>query len=192
MAIPEPSSAEIAAREALRRLVTAYCRAVDRRDFALLRSLYDPQATDTHGRMFTGGRDAYVAFCASALTAYEATVHYVVNMDFVIDGDRAEGEVHKINYHRTHGPDRREIVTGSRSLDHYIRRDGCWRFLSRQIVLDWARVQAVDPAAYRDFAAASPPGRAGPDDPSYRVLQAFARASDADHGPAPSPQEGTP
>lgn len=175
MGIAEPTLDEIAAREALRRLVTAYSRAVDRRDFDLLRSLYDAEATDTHGRMFEGGREAYVAFCERALTAYEATVHYVVNMDFTIDGDRAEGEVHKINYHRSHGPDRREIVTGSRSLDHYVRRDGTWRFLSRQVTLDWARAQVVDPAAYEDFAAQSPPGQAGPDDLSYHVLKAFPR-----------------
>ena len=171
----EPSLDEIAAREALRRLVTAYSRAVDRRDFDLLRSLYDDEATDTHGQMFEGGRDAYVAFCERALSAYEATVHYVVSMDFVIDGDRAEGEVHKINYHRTHGPDGYEIVTGSRSLDHYIRRDGTWRFLSRQITLDWARKQAVDRAAYQDFAASSPLGKPGANDLSYHVLKAFPR-----------------
>lgn len=175
MGMAEPTLDEIAAREALRRLVTAYSRAVDRRDFVLLRSLYDDAATDTHGQMFQGGADAYVAFCERALSTYEATVHYVTNMEFVIDGDRAEGEVHKINYHRTHGPESYEIVTGSRSLDHYIRRDGTWRFLSRQITLDWARKQVVDPAAYQDFAASSPLGKPGPDDLSYHVLKAFPR-----------------
>lgn len=189
MGVAEPTLDEIAAREALCRLVTAYSRAVDRRDFDLLRSLYDEAATDSHGRMFEGGRDAYVAFCERALRAYEATVHYVVNMDFVIDGDRAEGEVHKINYHRTHGPGGYEIVTGSRSLDHYIRRDGTWRFLSRRITLDWARKQPVDPAAYHDFAAGSPPGQPGPGDLSYHVLKAFPRGPGTP--PARSPKGGT-
>lgn len=177
MGIRDASIEEIVARDSLRRLVTAYSRAADRRDFALLRSLYDNESTDSHGAMFEGGPDAYVAFCERALSAYETTVHYVVNMDFVIDGDRAEGEVHKINYHRTHAPDAYEIVTGSRSLDRYIRRDGEWRFLSRSITLDWARKQPVDPAAYQDFAAGSPPGKAGPDDLSYQLLKSFPRQS---------------
>lgn len=168
---------DVAARDSLRRLVTAYSRAVDRRDFALLRSLYHDDAIEEHGAMFSGGPDAYVAFVRQALSAYEASVHYVVNMAFEIDGDEAEGEVHKINYHRTHGPDAREIVTGSRSLDRYARRDGEWQFASRSITLDWARKQVVDPSAYADFAAGSPPGSTAPDDLSYQLLKWFARHS---------------
>lgn len=175
MGIRDAGIDEIVARDSLRRLVTAYSRAVDRRDFALLRSLYHDDARDTHGRMFEGGPDAYVAFVEAALAAYEATAHYVVNMSFEVDGDHAEGEVHKINYHRTRGTPAHEIVTGSRSLDHYRRRDGEWRFLSRTITLDWARRQPVDPGAYEDFAARSPLGSAGPQDLSYSVLALLAR-----------------
>lgn len=166
---------ELLARESLRRLVTAYSRAVDRRDFALLRSLYHDDAQEEHGEMFSGGPDAYVAFVEKSLSAYEAGTHYVVNMSFEVDGDKAEGEVYKINYHRTHAPDAYDIVTGSRSLDRYARSKGEWRFLSRSITLDWARKQAVDPDAYKDFAAGSPPGRPGPDDLSYKLLTLFSR-----------------
>lgn len=175
MGIRDASPAEIAARDSLRRLVTAYSRATDRRDFALLRSLYHDDAIETHGEMFRGGPDAYVAFCEKALAAYEATVHYVVNMTFEIDGDAAEGEIHKINYHRTAGPAAHEVITGSRSLDRYERRDGEWRFLSRAITLDWARKEPVVPGAYNDFAAASPLGRPGADDLSYQLLRHFVR-----------------
>lgn len=182
MGIRDATPDEIAARDSLRRLVTAYSRAVDRRDFALLRSLYHDDASELHGSMFEGGADDWVAFCARALSAYEVTVHYVVNTAFGIDGDNAWGEVHKINYHRTPGPEAREIVTGSRSLDHYQRRGGEWRFLSRAVTLDWARTQAVDPSAYADFAASSPPGSAGADDPSYRLLRLFARHDSGSEG----------
>jgi len=175
MGMRDASIDEIAARDSLRRLVTAYSRAADRRDFALLRSLYHDDAVEEHGDMFTGGPDEYVAFVQQALAAYEATVHYVVNMSFAVDGDAAEGEVHKINYHRTPGPAAREIITGSRSLDRYARRGGEWRFTRRSITLDWARTQPVDPAAYADFAAGSPLGSAGPDDLSYRLLTLFGR-----------------
>ena len=175
MGIRDASIEDIAARDSLRRLVTAYSRAVDRRDFALLRSLYHDDALDRHGGMFEGGADAYVAFVETALAAYEATVHYVVNTSFEIDGDEAEGEVHKINYHRTQGPDAYEIVTGSRSLDRYARRNGEWRFLSRTITLDWARRRPVDREAYGAFAAQSPHGSAGPDDLSYSAITRLAR-----------------
>lgn len=175
MGIIDANIEEVIARDSLRRLVTAYSRAVDRRDFALLRSLYHDDAFERHGDMFEGGADGYVEFVRKALSAYEATDHYVVNMSFAIAGDEAEGEVYKINYHRTFGPDAHEVVTGSRSLDRYLRRDGEWRFLSRSITLDWARKQWVDPDAYADFAAGSPPGKAGPDDLSYSILKMFTR-----------------
>lgn len=176
MGIRDADIATLIATDSLRRLVAAYSRAVDRRDFALLRSLYHDDAVDTHGEMFDGGADAYVAFVKQALSAYEMTVHYVANMTFVIDGDTAQGEVHKINWHRTHAGE--EIVTGSRSLDTYAKRDGEWRFCSRAITLDWARKGPVDTAAHADFAAGSPPGRAGPDDLSYRLLDQFMRFSE--------------
>ena len=178
MGIADATIEEVIARDSLRRLVTAYSRAVDRRDFSLLRSLYHDDAFEQHGEMFAGGADGYIEFVRNALSAYETTDHYVVNMSFAIAGDEAEGEVYKINYHRTHGPDAHEIVTGSRSLDRYLRRDGEWRFLSRSIALDWARKQPVDPEAYKDFAAGSPPGKAGPDDLSYSILRMFRRHSD--------------
>jgi SnoaL-like domain len=171
--IVEPDLATLQAVAALSRLVTTYSRAVDRRDFALLRSLYADDAEERHGHAFEGGVDGYIAFVRKALSAYEATAHYVVQTSFVVDGDCAEGEVHKINYHRTPAPEAQEIVTGSRSLDHYVRRDGRWLFQARAVMLDWARRAPVDPAAYDDPAAQSPMGKAGGDDLSYRLLHAF-------------------
>ncbi|MDI6028516.1 nuclear transport factor 2 family protein [Corticibacterium sp. UT-5YL-CI-8] len=166
------------ARDSLRRLVVAYSRAVDRRDFALLRSLYHDDAFEQHGTMFEGGAEAYIAFVEQALSAYQTTVHYVVNTSFQVSGDEAEGEIHKINYHRTSGDNAYEIVTGSRSLDRYRRSQGEWRFLSRSITLDWANKRPVNETAYDDFAAGSPLGSAGPDDRSYRLLHMFGRHDD--------------
>ncbi|MCL4186252.1 MAG: nuclear transport factor 2 family protein [Rhodobacteraceae bacterium] len=171
---PRPAG-EIADAEALHRLALAYSRAIDRRDFALLESLYWPEATDRHGAMFEGGVAAFLAFVGAALARYETTVHYVVHSAFALAGDRAEGEVHKVNYHRTPGPGATETITGSRSLDVCLRRGGEWRFLSREVVIDWVRTRPADPAAWADPAAQSPRGAAGADDPSY-ALPLLARA----------------
>ena len=174
MGFREPDARELAARDCLRRLVDTYSRACDRRDFVLLRSLYHDDALEEHGDMFTGSPDEYVAWVETALSNWQATAHYVTNALFAVDGDYAEGEVYKLNYHRTlDGAE--EIVTGSRSLDRFARRDGEWRFLGRCVTLDWATRRPASAEAYQNFAAASPLGAAGPADLSYGRLSLFGR-----------------
>ena len=172
---PDETLRKLADKQALGELVAAYSRAIDRRDFALLRSLYHDDAIDDHGTMFCGPVDAYVAWVAETLTRFEATAHYAVQSLFVVDGDCAEGETYKINYHRTPAPDAQEIVTGSRSLDRFERRGGVWRFTLRSVTLDWSEVRPVDPAAYAQFAAGSVHGRPDGSDPSYARLRLFPR-----------------
>lgn len=174
MGFREQDISELAARECLRQLVHAYSRACDRRDFALLRSLYHDDALEEHGDMFTGSPDEYIAWLQSALANWSATAHYVTNSVFAVEGDHAEGETYKINYHRTLDG-RREIITGSRSLDRFAKRNGEWRFLGRCVTLDWAHQRDASTEAYESFAAASPHGRAGPDDLSYQRLPLLAR-----------------
>ncbi|WP_342363255.1 nuclear transport factor 2 family protein [Terrarubrum flagellatum] len=178
--LAESDLRDVAARDALRRLVESYSRAVDRRDFVLLESLYHPGAIEEHGDMFRGSPAEYAVWVQSALARYEATAHYVVNALFVIDGDRAEGEVYKLNYHRTHRPDATEVITGSRSLDRYEKRAGRWGFTRRSITLDWATRRPADLGAYSDFAAGSPHGQPGASDLSYRLLSLFQRRDGAD------------
>lgn len=161
-------------KQALHELVLTYCRACDRRDFALVRSLYHDDAIDDHGAMFCGPPDDFVKWLPQAMSAFEATSHSIANALFVVDGDRAEGELYANAYHRTHPPDAKEIVIGGRYLDRYERR-GEWKFLHRSLVLDWCRVEPVDQTAYREFAAGAPVGRADRSDPSYAHLSLFKR-----------------
>lgn len=166
--------ATLADMDALGRLVSAYSRAVDRRDFDLLASLYLPEGQDNHGRDFSGGVADYVAYVRRALSAYEATAHYVMQTRFEIDGDAAEGEVHKLNYHRTHAPDAQHVITGSRSLDHYARRDGAWFFRSRHVVIDWVDRRPARAADWDDPAAGAERGAPDRSDASYRLLPRIA------------------
>jgi ketosteroid isomerase-like protein len=117
----------------LQRLAWLYCHAVDRGDMALLRSLYHDDAVDDHGGMFRGTADEYVAWLPKMLAGLEATRHTIDSMLFVVDGDRAQGELVNTAYHRVGG---REVVVGGRYLDSYARRDGVWRILHRSLVMD--------------------------------------------------------
>ena len=91
----------LADKFALQELCAKYSRAVDRRDFALLRSLYHDDANDEHGSMFAGGATDFVDYVSRTVSQFESTSHYITNMIFAVDGNKAEGEIYKINYHRT-------------------------------------------------------------------------------------------
>jgi hypothetical protein len=165
-------------KQALYELVLTYCRACDRRDFALLRTLYHDDAVDDHGAMFRGRADEYLAWLPQVMAQFEATVHSVSNALFVVEGDQAQGEIYTVAYHRTHPPQPRDIVIGGRYLDRYERRGGRWKFLHRSLALDWCRVEDVDPLAYREFAAGAPSGRTDVQDPSYLALTWFGRVGE--------------
>ena len=128
----------------LQRLAWTYCHAVDRGDMDLLRSLYHDDAIDDHGGMFKGSPDDYVAWLPKMLAAVDAIRHTIDSMLFVVDGDRAQGELVNTAYHRTGD---REVVIGGRYLDTYERRDGVWRILHRSLVTDFVEQRTVSEAA---------------------------------------------
>ncbi|MFT4053837.1 MAG: nuclear transport factor 2 family protein [Novosphingobium sp.] len=154
---------------ALRDLLMRYCRGCDRRDFALVRSLYHDDAVDDHGAMFSGGPDAFVAWLPEAMAGWHATRHSITNTLFVVTGDDAEGEHYVEAWHRTHGPDIREYVVHGRYLDRYRRRDGRWKFLHRSLVFDHGYIRDVDASAVERLGRDAPEGRADRDDPSWRL-----------------------
>lgn len=156
-------------RVALADLVARYCRGVDRRDFALVRSLYWDDAIDRHGAMFEGGVDAFVAWLPAAMAPFELTVHRLTNSLFAPSGDRAEGEHYATAYHRTHPPRRREILIGGRYLDRYERREGVWKFAERRLVFDHGESRAVDEAEFAELGGQAPAGTADRNDPSWAL-----------------------
>lgn len=162
---------QIADRQALAELVALYCRAVDRRDFALLRRLYHPDATHDHGGLFRGTREEFLAFLSRAMDDV-VTHHFVGNALFSLDGDHAEGEVYTINHHVIGKESRRDYVAGGRYLDRYIRHEGAWVFFERRRLIDWAHEA---PTADAGTAAMLSRGVAGPGDASFEVVPGIAR-----------------
>lgn len=159
-------------RVALQHLVYAYCHAADRRDFALLRSLYTDDAIDDHGA-FNGPVDDFIPWFRDGLAAFEATAHNVLNTLFILDGDSAEGEIRAIAYHRLAGS-RAEIIAGGRYVDRYRKTDGAWRFTYRSFVIDWIEERAAGRAPGEAFGPSVAIGSAGADDPAYQRLALFA------------------
>ena len=170
---------ELLAKQAIRELLHAYSRAVDRKDFALLATLYTPDGSDDHAGLYAGPAAGYVEWLRAAMKAVDLTAHQVHQAAIAVRGGFAEGEVYVTAYNRLHAAGGRfeELVQGLRYLDRYREDDGVWRFLHRSVVVDWARRGPAFAAALRPRHDGQRDGVAGAGDPSYHLLQdgAFAR-----------------
>ena len=157
---------EPTAREAIRDVLAAYCRGVDRRDRALVEGAFHPDATDDHG---SGPRPltTFVTWCFDLLEGYDRTFHLLGQSAFdFVSATEAEVETYGVASHRTAGgPDHRNLVTGFRYLDRFEDRGDGWRIAHRVAVTDWSRVDRE--GDWWDVPASMLQGRAGPDDPSY-------------------------
>lgn len=164
--------ARIADLEARRDIVDCVCRYMrgqDRLDPDLQKSAFHPDAYIDCGPL-AGTVDEFVHYAQSGLAGCAFTHHMIGQVQISIDGDRAEGEVYFIAYHRMtlDGADK-DMIFGGRYIDEYHRRDGAWRIFRRKEIADWTR---VDPTA-DDFFAMEPAyvrgGRQGADFSSNRV-----------------------
>jgi ketosteroid isomerase-like protein len=162
-------------KDRIRELGLLYSRAIDRKDIALLRTLYTADATDTHGDTFDGSAAEYCDFIARSSPYMAYSGHHICNHLIALrDGDEADGEIYAIACHVI--PDDaggwQEDLRWVRYIDRYRKEaDGCWRFAKRVVTYDH---QSLRPTAL-------PPGAGGDgsDDPSYAVLTSrlFARAA---------------
>ncbi len=139
MVVDEAKVTLLLARDELHQLVNAYCRAVDRADYEVLRSLYHPDATDSHGSFSTGGVEQFIAQLQAAEPYVRVSQHNVTTTNFTIEGDMARGEIYCLVFHTFAGPEHDvDVIIGGRYLDEYTKHNGSWKFSRRTIVADWA------------------------------------------------------
>jgi hypothetical protein len=99
---------------AIQQVLGLYCRAVDRLDIELLRSVYHPDATDAHGT-FVGNAFEFVEYAMSVLARNSCTSHSISNPVIDLDGDVASVESIYRAYTRVPG--------GWELRQHLLRRD---------------------------------------------------------------------
>lgn len=121
-------------RDAIRQLLTGYCRGVDRGDKALLAGIFWEDSTVISGLVNASGSvfaDAIVDYVTQNL---EYCFHSIANEWIEVKGDHALGE-HYVLAHMCAGG--QDVMTGGRYIDSYERRDGVWKIRSRTFVADW-------------------------------------------------------
>jgi uncharacterized protein (TIGR02246 family) len=161
----DPSALDAAlSREDIRRLVTTYCRAVDRADAAMMAGIFWDDANVISG--IVNGEGAAFARDVTAYVAanLEHCFHSVANEWIEVKGDHAVGEHYIIAHNRAGGQD---TMTGGRYIDSYERRDGIWKIASRSFVLDWTATHPTtfEPAGF--YAGLTTRGCFGKADPVY-------------------------
>lgn len=133
-------------RDAIRRVMFRYCRAIDRLDEPLLRSVYWEEAVDNHG-MYNGPVDGFVRWVVPRLAAMQNTSHFLGNMRIEVDGVRAKGETYFQAYHRRKMDGKEgwhDVWVSGRYLDEFEKRGldkdgGEWRIINRLVIADWTR-----------------------------------------------------
>lgn len=156
------------AKQDLHELLANYCTGVDRRDRALLESLWWPEATMDFG-LFSGPASQFCELITADNPAVEITWHFTSNEAFEIDGDRASGRAYVIGMSALRGDGKpTQHIAAGRYLDHYERRDGVWKFSQRLFVLDLNFNEASSAIWDSGIGAAVTRGRPNRDDIHYR------------------------
>ncbi len=157
---------------AIKKVHIRYCRAIDRRDWDLLRSCYHPDAIDDHGDFeggYVGDVEGFIEYCKVGTLNFLSTSHFTGNQLVEVDGDTAWAEHYARAYHRIPGKDGgpdHDDAANARYVDRMERRDGEWRFAHRVVIVDADRVDTVTKGS-------APPalmrGTRDRNDPSYTI-----------------------
>jgi hypothetical protein len=124
------------ARAELHDLNMKFSRAVDRGDIELLKSVYHSDSTDDHG-FWSGTGWGFADFIIPLMRErFASSHHFIGNERYVIDGERAEGEVSVTTLKSPKSEPRKAALTSARYLDRYERRDNVWRIAHRLAIAD--------------------------------------------------------
>lgn len=159
-------------REAIRDCLYRYCRGIDRRDEAALRSAYWPDATDRHGA-YQGSAAGFIDDALAKLRHAGRMIHQVSNILIELKGDVAAVESYFLAFQagRDPGGQPLETLLCGRYVDRFERRGAEWRVAARTVVYDWIRqTPLVDDQAPETFGLRQPTGGHKPDDPVYDLL----------------------
>ena len=122
----------------IQQVMARYCRAIDRLDKELLKTVYWPDAVDNHG-IFNGNAWEFAEYIIPMLQGMRCTMHQTSNMVIELQGDLAAVETYVNAYHLADGENgaQHDFVVGGRYVDRFERRNGEWRIARRTFVMDW-------------------------------------------------------
>ncbi len=141
----DPALQGVLDRLEIQEVLLRYCRACDRVDEGLLRSVFHPEAISEYVGLFSGTIQEGVATMLKMRRRFLITTHTLSNVSIEVAGASARSESYVQALHRfTHEGAEYEWVAGGRYLDRHEKRDGVWKIAHRQTLIDWGRVIRVE------------------------------------------------
>ncbi len=157
-------------------VLARYCRAVDRCDWELLRTVYHPDAVIDHGA-YQGDVAGFVAFVQSRRVGIVHSAHYLSNVLVEqLDDERAASESYgwAVQSFTSASP---LVPAGSagirqrstyRYVDLFEQRAGRWAIAEAHLVLGDVQTELLDEEPWRRDGLSQRPGT---DDPLYGLLR---------------------
>jgi hypothetical protein len=157
-ALEEVAMARVIARQAIRDVLSRYCRGLDRMDKAMAYSVFHADASALYHDMYEGSGHGFVDWVWEAHRYMERHSHQITNVLAEVNGDTASSEAYVTVVLWTLPDDageQTEIVVRGRYLDRWKCIDGQWMIMQREHVLDMhseytLKSGPVGPASRRD------------------------------------------
>jgi len=183
----EIALARLLAKDEIEGRMLAYARAVDRRDWDLMRQTFHPDADIRHAE-YQGDVEGLVRVISGRQAGVSVTIHLLTNCLVEFPGptdslpEQAVAETYLLAHQwldqagaRTRGlevdPIGLEIQSWGRYVDHFARRDGAWRVQRRVTVFE---SQSLRPATgRRTFGPEWPKAEADRNDPLWIARRAL-------------------
>jgi hypothetical protein len=149
---------ELLDREAIRCLLYRFCRAIDRRDAALLATVYWDDASEWHGA-YRGPAAGFRELATRGPGGFEVMRHSLGTINIDLAGVRASSEAYFVasGVPRARDGDQRMLrVHEGRYLDELERRGGEWRIVHRIVVKDFIELRPLTEADEPAYAVARP------------------------------------
>ena len=148
----------VEAERSIARILHEYADFADRRDWSAWKSLFDPESTHRHDRVYAGRSHDFAEIAATRFLEIGETQHLIGNVIVDVDIERgvAKSRCSFLAYHRIpptvrqesrpkHIPGSDEVyVVGGRYLDRFALAAGAWKITHRQAVHDWEQWLTAD------------------------------------------------
>lgn len=153
-------------------LTAAFCRGVDRADEAFLKNIFHEDSVVVSGAFKGNGQKFAGEICNIVRAVFDQTLHSITEQSIEVVGDTAKAETYVIAVLTMTDLEKgkSEMLTGGRYHDRFTRRDGVWKFSSRNFESDWSRINKTSCDIFDGSENPSElSGDLGLDDPIYAM-----------------------